>query len=200
MKENVGFAKAVDAKKESSPTRSDNNIQGLRNKPERQFGSLRAVIDIISRDGGKPSVESIATHISSMHTTERTPALLALQCTHSNRYVQRVVTGIQAKLKVGQPGDVCEQEVDQVAEPSRVWDGAIGDQMRTILRLPSAQFVFDRFVGRGRKSDVAELAMTIPHRKMAVDLSNHMISSSALAEAMTNEASRQLDKYLKNII
>ena len=31
-----------------------------------------------------------------------------------------------------------EQEVDRVAEPSRVWDGAIGDQMRTILRLPVA--------------------------------------------------------------
>ena len=79
---------------------------------------------------------------------------------------------IQAKLEIGQPGDIYEQEVDQVAEPSRVWDGAMGDQMRTILRLPSAQFVFDRFAGRGRKSDDAEQATTIPHRKMAVDLSN----------------------------
>jgi hypothetical protein len=35
---------------------------------------------------------------------------------------------------------------------------------------------------------------------MAVDLSSHMISSGALAEAMTNEASRQLDKYLEKII
>ena len=50
--------------------------------------------------------------------------------------------------------------------------GAIGDQMRAILRLPSAQFVFDRFAERGCKSDVAELATTISHRKMAVDLSN----------------------------
>jgi hypothetical protein len=74
--------KAVDAKKESSPTRSDKNIQRLRNEPER--------------------IESVATQLSSMHTAQRAPALLALQQTHGNRYVQRVVAGIQAKLKVGQ--------------------------------------------------------------------------------------------------
>jgi hypothetical protein len=42
--------------------------------------------------------------------------LLALQRTHGNRYVQRVVAGIQAKLKISQPGDVYEQEADRVAE------------------------------------------------------------------------------------
>jgi hypothetical protein len=42
--------------------------------------------------------------------------LLALQRTHGNRYVQRVVAGIQAKLKIGQPGDIYEQEADRVAE------------------------------------------------------------------------------------
>jgi hypothetical protein len=107
-------------------------------------------------------------------TAQRAPVLSALQQTHGNRYVQRVVTGIQAKLKVGQPGDIYEQEADRVAEPFRVWDGAMGDQMRAIRGLPSAQFVFDRFAGRGRESDDAELATTIPHRKMAVDLSNHI--------------------------
>jgi len=94
----------VDAKKESSPTMSDKNIQGLQNEPERQLSSLRDVIDTIRRDGDKLSVESIATHLSGMHTAQRAPALLALQRTHGNRYVQRVVSGIQAKLKVGQPG------------------------------------------------------------------------------------------------
>jgi hypothetical protein len=41
---------------------------------------------------------------------------LALQKTHGNQYVQRVVSGIQAKLKVGQPGDVYEREADRVAD------------------------------------------------------------------------------------
>ena len=106
MKESVAIAKAADAEKESSPTRSDNNIQGLRNEPERQLGSLRDVIDTIRRDGGTPSAESIATQLSGMHIAQRTPALLALQQTHGNRYVQRVVAGIQAKLTIGQPGDI----------------------------------------------------------------------------------------------
>ncbi|MBE9515177.1 MAG: DUF4157 domain-containing protein [Chloroflexi bacterium] len=74
------------------------------------------VIGDIRRDGGKPSVDSIATELSSMHSIQRAPALLALQQTHGNRYVQRVVSGIQAKLKVGQPGDVYEQEADRVAD------------------------------------------------------------------------------------
>ena len=162
----------MDAEKGFSPTRSDKNIQGFRNKPERQLGSLRDVIDEIKRDSCTPSVESIATHLSSMHMAQRAPALLALQRTRRNLYVQRVVTGIQAKLKVGQP-------------EGYLWAGS-GPGGRTLPRLglgygwpdanhpqiTSALFVFDRFAGRGRKSDDAELATTIPHRKMAVDLSN----------------------------
>jgi hypothetical protein len=116
MKESVAIAKEADRKKESSPTRSNNSIQRLRNEPERQLGSLRDVIGNIQRNGGTPSVESIATELSSMHTAQRASALLALQQTHGNRYVQRVVTGIQAKLKVGQQGDIYEQEADRVAE------------------------------------------------------------------------------------
>lgn len=60
------------------------------------------MIDIIRRDGGKPSADSIATHMSGMHSAQRAPVLLALQQIHGNRYVQQVVAGIQAKLKVGQ--------------------------------------------------------------------------------------------------
>ena len=40
-----------------------------------------------------------------------------VQQTHGNRYVQRAVFGIQAKLVVGQPGNRYEQEADLVAEP-----------------------------------------------------------------------------------
>jgi len=116
MKESVAVAKEADAKKGVSPTRSDNSIPRLRDEPERQLGSLRDVIGNIRRNGGKPSVESIATQLSGMHSIQRAPALLALQKTHGNRYVQRVVTGIQAKLAVGQPGDVYEQEADRVAD------------------------------------------------------------------------------------
>ena len=103
-------------KKESSPIKSDKSIHRLRDEPERQLGSLRGVIGNIRHDGGMPSVESIATELSGMHTAQRAPVLLALQSTHGNQYVQRVVTGIQAKLKIGQPGDIYEQEADRVAD------------------------------------------------------------------------------------
>ena len=116
MKESVAIAKEANKKKEFSPTRSDYNIQGLRNKPERRLVSLRGVIDTIRRNGGTPSVDSIATELSVMPYSNRASVLLALQQTHGNRYVQRVVTGIQAKLKIGQPGDKYEQEADRVAD------------------------------------------------------------------------------------
>jgi hypothetical protein len=114
MKTSVAVAKEASKEKGFSPTNTI--IHRVRNEPERQLGSLRDVIGNIRRDGGTPSVDSIATELGGMSIGGRAPALLALQQTHGNRYVQRVVTGIQAKLKVGQPGDIYEQEADRVAE------------------------------------------------------------------------------------
>ena len=116
MKESVAIAEKTDAKKGFSSAKGDKSVHRVRDEPERQLGSLRSVINNIRHDGGTPSVESIATQLSSMPTVPRASVLLALQRTHGNQYVQRVVTGIQAKLKVGQPGDIYEQEADRVAE------------------------------------------------------------------------------------
>ncbi len=100
MRWSVAHAKDTDAKKESSPTSSsEEGIHRARNEPERQLGSLRSVIGNIS-NGSTPSVDSIATELSNMHTAQRAPALLTLQRTHGNLYVQRVVAGIQAKLAI----------------------------------------------------------------------------------------------------
>jgi len=116
MRESVAIAKDADTKKDFSPTRSDNSIHRVRDEHEMQLGSIGGVIGNIRRDGGKPSVESIATELGSRSAAERTPALLALQQTHGNQYVQRVFSGIHAKLMVGQPGDIYEQEADRVAD------------------------------------------------------------------------------------
>ena len=117
MNESVVIGKEVDAKKGfSSARRNDKSINHTRNEPDRQLDSLGGVIGNIKSNGGTPSVESIATQLSGVHTAQRAPVLLALQQTHGNRYVQRVVAVIQAKLAVGQPGDKYEQEADRVAE------------------------------------------------------------------------------------
>jgi hypothetical protein len=116
MNESVALAKEVGAKKEFSPTKSSNSIRRARNEPERQLGSLRSVINNIRRDGGTPSVESISTELSRTHNAQRASALFAMQRTHGNRYVQRVVAGIQANLTIGQPNDIYEQEANQVAD------------------------------------------------------------------------------------
>lgn len=116
MKESVAVVKETEKEREFSPTKSDISIHRVRNEPERQLGSLMSVVGNIKRDGGKPSVESIATQLRGMHTARRAHMLLTLQQTHGNRYVQRVVAGIQAKLMVGQPGNVYEQEADRVAD------------------------------------------------------------------------------------
>ena len=87
MNGSVAIAKKADAKKAFSSTRSDKSIHRVQHEPERQLGSLRGVIDNITRDGGKLSFESIAMQMSGMHTAQRAPMLLALQQTHGNRYV-----------------------------------------------------------------------------------------------------------------
>lgn len=114
MKESV--AKEADRKQSFVPTKRDNRIHHARHEPERQRGSLREVIGTIRRHGGTPSAKSIASELSSMHTGHRAPVLLALQQTHGNLYVQRVVAGIQTKLEVGQPNDIYEEEADRVAD------------------------------------------------------------------------------------
>ena len=117
MDRSVAVAKEADAKKRSSSTHeSDERIHRAQNEYERQLGSLGGVIGNIGCDGTALSAESIATELGSRSAAERAPALLALQKTHGNRYVQQVVAGIQAKLIVGQPGDKYEQEADRVAD------------------------------------------------------------------------------------
>ena len=116
MRVSVAVAKEADAKKGFSPTKSDNSIHRVRNEPERQLGSLRDVIGNIRHEGGKPSVESIATELSGVHATQRAPALLALQQTHGNRYVQLVVSGIQAKQTIMQRNvqRSCSEDAEQI--------------------------------------------------------------------------------------
>jgi len=117
MNKSIMIGKEADAKKGFLSThKSDKSIHRIRDEHERQLGSLGSVIGNIGRDGTALSAESIATELGGMSAAERTPALLALQQTHGNRYVQRVVAGIQAKLVVGQPGDIYEQEADRVAD------------------------------------------------------------------------------------
>ena len=87
MKKSVTPVKETNAKKAFSSTKSDKSIHRVQHEPERQLGSLRGVIDNITRDGGKLSFESIAMQMSGMHTAQRAPMLLALQQTHGNRYV-----------------------------------------------------------------------------------------------------------------
>ena len=117
MNKSIMIGKEADAKKGfSSARRNDKSIHRIRDERERQLGSLGGVIGNIGRDGTAFSAESIATELGGRSAAERAPALLALQQTHGNQYVQRVVAGIQAKLTVGQPGDKYEQEADRVAE------------------------------------------------------------------------------------
>lgn len=104
MKESVAVTKEATPKKDFSPAKSDISIHHTQNEPESQLASLKGVISNIKSDGDTPSIDSIATHLNSMHARGRPPVLLALQHTHGNRYVQQVVAGIQAMLVVGQPG------------------------------------------------------------------------------------------------
>ena len=180
MNESVAVAKEADAKKGVSPTRSDKSIQRLRNVPEMQLGSLRDVIGNIRHDGGTPSVESIATQLSGMHSAERAPALLALQQTHGNRYVQRVVAGIQAKLVVGQPGDKYEQEADRVAEQvMRMSESQMQRQVEEEEEQIQTKPLADKFtplVQRRVEEEEEELLQTKAHSSQVTEVTSNIES------------------------
>ena len=55
---------------------------------------------------------------NSMNENARVQSLLGLQQEYGNRFVQRVIGQyrVQAKLRIGQPGDIYEQEADKVAD------------------------------------------------------------------------------------
>ena len=186
MTESVAVAKEADVKKGVSATKSDNSIPRLRNEPERQLGSLRSVIEYISRDGGTPSSESIATQLSSMHTAQRATTLLALQQTHGNRYVQRVVSGIQAKLVVGQPGDKYEQEADRVAD--------------AVMRMPEPE------VQRQVEPEEEELLQTktltektTPLVQRPVEEEEEEILQTKRGEDVTSEVTQDLESQIQSI-
>jgi len=174
----VALAKDADKKKKFSPTKSDNSIHRARNEPERQLGSVREVINNIRRNGETPSAECIATQLSSMHTAQRAPALLALQQTHGNRYVLRVVAGIQAKLKVGQAEDIYEQEADRIAEqvmrlpePRLMRQPEEENLIRTKPLIEEITPLVRREVGKGEDE---ELIMTKPISGKAPEVSDDL--------------------------
>lgn len=158
MKESIDIAKEVDAKKGFSPTKSDNSIHRVKNEHEKRLGSLRSVIDTIGSDGGAPSVNSIATQLSGMHTAQRASVLLALQRTHGNRYVQRVVVGIQAKLTIGQPTDKYEQEADRVMQMSehQSQQQKGEEEEKKIQTKPLIKYIFPLFQRQVEKEEEEE--------------------------------------------
>jgi len=104
---------AKDSKKDSLPSKRDKRIYYALNDPK--HGSLKKILNNIKSKGETPSVKNIETEFYGMDAADRNSALLELQRTHGNQYVQKMA-GIQAKLKISEPGDIYEQEADRVAE------------------------------------------------------------------------------------
>jgi hypothetical protein len=116
-----------------------------------------------------------------MPTGERAPALLALQQTHGNRYVQRVVAGIQAKLKVGQPGDVYEQEADRVED--------------AVMRMPEPEVQRQAEEEEEEKliqtKPLAEQITPLIQRQVEEEEEEELIQTKALSEQITPLVQRQ---------
>jgi hypothetical protein len=84
-------------------------------KPDKQQYPLRNLVKGIWRSGDRPSVDRLSIELNRLPTQGRASALMALEGTYGNRYVQRVIS--QAKLAISQPRDEYEQEADRVLKP-----------------------------------------------------------------------------------
>jgi len=83
------------------------------NKPEKQFCPLKNLIHDI-RGGGRLSIDSLSATLNRLPASSYASAIMILQSTRGNRYVQRVIA--QPKLKVSQPGDIFERDADRMAD------------------------------------------------------------------------------------
>lgn len=90
------------------------NNQTEPDRQEKQCCPLRNLVQNMKQEGGKPSIDRMSLGMNRLPSSDRASALMALQSTRGNRYVQRVVA--QAKLAISQPGDQYELEADRVAE------------------------------------------------------------------------------------
>lgn len=95
-------------------------LKGMSTQRGPELDSLNEHLEIVSgKIGAEDCPESLVSILTSpeflhsVNASQKVDAINHLQHTYGNRYIQRV---IQAKLKVGQPGDVYEQEADRVAE------------------------------------------------------------------------------------
>lgn len=130
-------AKEPAAKRDLSASRSRKSTYSAKNLPKSRLNSLIGVT------GSALSPDTIATRLSRLPPANRAPTLRVLQRTRGNRSVQRMAAGIQAKLIVGQPGDVYEQEADRVAdevmrmpEPQVQWQAEENEENKTLQTKP----------------------------------------------------------------
>jgi hypothetical protein len=114
MAKSAESANEIDIKKVGSTGSRSKNNQTDTVGQEKQCCPLKNLVQNIEQDGGRPSIGRLSLEMSRLPSSDRASALMALQSTRGNRYVQRVVA--QAKLAISQPGDQYEQEADRVAE------------------------------------------------------------------------------------
>jgi len=77
---------------------------------------------------------------------------------------------------------------------------AIGDQMRAIRGLPVASSFLTGLQEEFANPMTQSWQRLSPTERWLLICQTVLIGAGALAEAMTNEASRQLDKYMEKII
>jgi hypothetical protein len=98
----------------SVPRKDKKNHYPL-NTPKKIPKFLKEILGNIKIKGETSSTRLIVAELAGMDAIDSNSALLELQRTHGNQYVQKVA-GIQSKLKISEHEDIYEHEADRVAE------------------------------------------------------------------------------------
>jgi len=110
-------------------------------------------------------------------------SILYLQRTAGNQAVQRMVMSgaLQAKLKIGQPGDVYEQEADRVAE--------------AVMRMP-----VPRVQRQVEPEEEEEILQTKPHVDQITPLVQRQVEEEMLQAKSTEDATPEVSNDLESQI
>jgi hypothetical protein len=143
MKDTAGVMKTKDMRSQISSEGCNRCNQVETEDTEKQIGTLRDVINGIRADENKPSVDSISSELNVMPASGKTSTLTALQHTHGNSFVQRVISKARHSSEVEEDlrsGDRSSPDIEASVKAMRGGGQPLPEQLRASIE---PQFGYD---------------------------------------------------------
>jgi len=143
MKDTARVTKTKDLKSQTTSEGCNRCNQAKTKDTEKQIGTVRDLINGIRADDSKPSMESISSELNVMSASGKALALAALQHTHGNSFVQRVILKARHSSEVEEDlrsGNRSSPDIEESVRAMRGGGQPLPEQLRASIE---PQFGYD---------------------------------------------------------